>query len=89
MVFKELCRIINVLQVGKYAKSNNLKKNKTCCAFQDLEMEIKFKIKLSKVIFLVGLKSGCIQGTLMGQASCFSCLSTFLSLVIRRWVKLP
>ena len=52
-----------MLQVGNYAY--DLKKNKICCGFQALEMEIKFKIKLSKVIFLIGLKSGCIQGTLM------------------------
>ena len=75
------------VQVGKHAY--NLKKNKICCAFQALGMEIKFKINLSEVIFLVGLKAGCIQGTLMAQASCFSCLSTSLSLMIRRWVKLP
>ena len=82
-----MSRILNMLQVGMYAY--DVKKNKICCSFQVLEMEIKFKIKLSEVIFLVGLKSGYIQGTLMGQASRFSCLSTSLSLVIRRWVKLP
>ena len=42
-----------MLQVGKHAYY--LKKNMICCGRQDLEMEIKFKIKLSKVIFSVGL----------------------------------
>ena len=70
-----MSRILIMLQEGKHAYG--LKRNMICCGLQDLEMEIKFKIQLSEAIFLVGLKSG-------SQSSCFSCLSTFLSLVMRR-----